>query len=112
MRRIPKHAIVWTLECLPEDIPVKGNCSAIDPKTDRAEERRIMSELDNGNQWAWCCVKVSGEYRGLTADTYLGCCSFEDEAAFTAPGGYYDDMVNEVWGLLTDKRDRVLHGNA
>lgn len=67
---------------MPEDAPVKGNCSAIDEETDRKNEEHIFSELEAGNMWAWCTVKVRGKFHGVGADTYLGGCSYKNEKDF------------------------------
>ncbi len=81
-----------TLECEPEQETIYGNASAIDEETDRETERYILAELESGNEWAWCSVKVTVRFCDLSATDYLGCCSYESEAAFKADG-YYTDMV-------------------
>lgn len=64
----------------------------------------IEDQIDRGNVWAWCSVKVSVSYRGLTCDEHLGGCSYESEESFVTGSGYYDDMVKtaltELAGLL------------
>lgn len=88
-----------TIECLFTDAPVRGNAF------DQATEDEILARLVRGDQWAWCTVKVTGTYKGLTASDYLGCCSYDNEQNFIA-GGYYDDMVARVrQDLLTQVQE-------
>lgn len=79
----------------PEEMPIKGNCSAVDEETDRETEKSIEEQLKAGNPWAWCIVEVRGEYKGLSASEFLGGCSYESEDDFKR-GGYYEDMVLTV----------------
>lgn len=101
VRRIIRRASI-EVECLPDDVPVRGNASAIDEETDRETEADIARQLDSGNEWAWCCVHVTLTLgTGLSADSYLGACSYSSERAFVR-GGYYRDMVREAAGALAD----------
>lgn len=86
----------FTIEAMPEDIPFEGNCSAIDDETDKANEDMIREQLDNGNEWASCTVKVTASYKGLQAEDYLGGCSYKSEADFKKDG-YYQDMMNNTY---------------
>lgn len=68
-----------------------------DDATDQACCDWIRSELDSGNQWAWCDVTVTAhwdEFEG-TSD-WLGGCSYTGEEQFREPGGYFDDMKREA----------------
>src|SRR5436189_173772 len=92
--------VTWQLRCMPEDTEVRGNAVASgDNAFDKETEDRIIGDLESGNQWAWCCVKLTGCWHGIGVDTFLGCCSYDDEAAFKA-GGYYEDMQGEVLAVL------------
>ena len=92
-----KTNITYTLECLPEDLPIRGNCLA---SGDNAEDERcalwIESELRKGNDWAWCCAKVTCTIEAMgetfAGTDYLGACSYMGEEDFRTPGGYFDDM--------------------
>jgi hypothetical protein len=53
----------------------------------------IEDQLQRGNEWAWCSIKISVSYGGLTRHEYLGGCSYESEKSFVEGSGYYDDMV-------------------
>jgi hypothetical protein len=79
-----------------EDMPFEGNCSAIDPETDKSAEDYIRAELERGNEWAWCCAHVRAECEDFTGDAYLGGCSYGSAEEFKAPGGYYADMCQEA----------------
>lgn len=81
----------WQLECLPEDMPIRGNASAWGEPDDSEYAERIENELADGNQWAWCQVRLVGRYKGLTASDSLGGCSYASEEDFRQ-GGYYEDM--------------------
>lgn len=91
------YQIEYTIECLPEDMPIEGNASAIDDETDSKIESEIRAQLEAGNDWAWCCVRVcavayddEGNQIARGKD-YLGGCSYANEEDFKA-GGYYEDM--------------------
>jgi hypothetical protein len=84
-----------TIDIFPEDVDVRGNALASgDDEEDRREEDRIIAELDRGNLWAWCLVKVTVRYGGIVESDTLGCCSYRDEHDFREGGSYYDDMVS------------------
>ena len=98
-----KEAIQFTVECEPEPLPIDGNCMASgDDDYDREVGNKIRSELENGNEWAWCCIKVTAEYRGITGSDYLGGCSYASEEDFTSSCGYYEDMKTEATDRLLD----------
>lgn len=59
-------------------------------------EREIIAQLDAGNDWAWCTVKVTARYRDMVGVAYLGCCSYEGPADFIAHSDYYDDLKDEA----------------
>ena len=96
-----------TVECLPEDMPIRGNYIVSgDDTQDRADELECARRLEF-NPWAWCCVRVECEYEGLTADTYLGCCSYDGESDFVENSGYYDDMVQECLDAINNHAARI-----
>jgi hypothetical protein len=91
-----------TVECLPEDAPIVGNASAIDPITDAQIAEQIAFSLGCGNPWAWCCVKVCARYLELESSEYLGCCSYVSEQDYRE-GGYFEDMVATARSGLVDQ---------
>ncbi len=102
MRELTLADCVVTLNCEPEHIPYQGNCSAIDEKTDRRQERWIARQLDNGNQWAWCCVTVTVYWHGFEGSDSLCGCSYRSEKDFRA-GPYFEDMCSEALDELNAK---------
>ena len=96
----------------PDDTPIEGNASAIDPVTDRETEDWIRAELDSGNDWAWASVTVEARYPGLpfVGEVHLGCCSYTSQSDFEAPGGYYDDMKAEALADLMRQAEEALSG--
>lgn len=99
--------IKFTVECLDEHIPIKGNAIASgDNEYDRKVEEKLKRQLRD-NPWAWCSIKVIGEYRGLTAVDYLGCCSYKNEKDFrNSP--YFKDMRDNVIADLQEQVNRII----
>lgn len=92
-----------TLTTEPEDMPVRGNAMASDDDAaDKEVEDEIIRRLDDGDEWAWCVVRVRASLHGQHADAYLGGCSYRDEAEFKA-GGYFEDMRDEALDALARK---------
>lgn len=92
MRKLNEADIEYTLELLPEDMPVRGNALASgDESEDKRAEDAILKELE-WNPWAWCCIKVTASWHGIKGVDYLGGCSYKDEMEFKQEGGYYEDM--------------------
>lgn len=90
------YTIEFTVECLPEGWAIEGNASAIDEETDAQIEQEIRDQLEAGNEWAWCAVRVKataydaqGEQIAYGED-FLGGCSYASEADFLACGCYED----------------------
>ena len=96
----------FKVECLPEDMQIKGNASAIDEETDKAIEQEINRQLGNGNPWAWCTVKVTCYFDngldGIEGVDYLGGCSYKDKADFVQ-GGYFEDMKAQAYDDFLSK---------
>lgn len=102
--KIPKISEVeFEVSALPEDAPVRGNASAISEEIDRLSEDVIIEDLQNGNPWAWCTVRVTASYRGLQADAYLGCCSYKSQKDFINNSGHYEDMRQEAYSSIVDQ---------
>ena len=83
-----------------DDCEVRGNALASgDDAADRECEDTIIERLNNGDVWAWASVAVKVSHPAwpeIEGVDYLGCCSYADEADFTAYDGYYPDMVREA----------------
>lgn len=91
-----------SLDCLPEDLPVKGN------NFDKECENKIYRELESGNGWAWCCVKVSAKWRGFEGTDYLRGCSYESEKDFKNDGDY-SDMLGRA---IEDLSDTIINARS
>ena len=87
----------------PEHIPVRGNAIVSgDDDYDKEVEDSIISDLEKGNKWAWCCAAVEVSYVcpccGHEPDShteYLGGCSYKDADDFKR-GGYYCGMIKDA----------------
>jgi len=103
--KIDKTKIEYKIECLTEETQIEGNASAINEETDARIAADIRERLENGNQWAWCTVRVTASIEGITlvGENYLGCCSYESEDDFCAEGGYFEDMKSEAKAELLEK---------
>lgn len=106
-RKLTRKDVTFTLYCLPEDMPVRGNYLASgDPAYDKQVEDKILSDLEY-NPWAWCLVRVTAGLEGsaLRGVAYLGGCSYESEQQFREDN-YFDDLCDEA---LRDLQQQVEH---
>ncbi len=86
--------IVYTLECLEEDISPE-DCFG----DDQEQADYIISEYNAGNTYAWFIAKVTAKleidgqvFKGVD---YLGGCSYKSEEDFKADP-YYQSMMKEA----------------
>ena len=57
--------------------------------------KEVERKYNAGNMAAWFCAKVTVTYKGLTAEDYLGGCSYNSFKEFTEiDNDYYMDMIN------------------
>lgn len=89
--------VTLTMEPNPESFV--GQCSAIDPVMDKAQEAFIRKELADGNDWAWCNVIVTAEWGGLSVRDSLCGCSYQSESDFRKDD-YFTDMVSSALDAL------------
>lgn len=99
------------VEALEENAPIKGNAIASgDDAHDAEVEAKIQEDLESGNEWAWCCAKVTAGVAGmpdLECASYLGACSYSGWRDFVE-GGYYDCMTEEsLQTLLAEEGERL-----
>lgn len=75
---------------------IRGNCMASgDDAIDEECALEIERQLEGGNPWAWCTVRVRLTYEdALTADAYLGGCSYQSEKDFRSDA-YFAETVAE-----------------
>ncbi len=105
-RKLTASEVTFTIECEPEDLPIKGNAMASgDNEFDAKVEREIREALEGGNAWAWCSVKVTASWNQCLGYAYLGCCSYDSQKDFETEGGYYEDMKQEALNDLNDRID-------
>lgn len=101
MRQITIDEITWKIELTPEHLPVWGNAIASgDDELDSKYESGILNRLNSGDTWAWCMVRVSGEWNGIERDDYLGCCTYENEQDFRENSGYFAAIQAEIRGQI------------
>ena len=105
---IKSSDVKWEIECLPEDLQIEGYASAIDEETDAKIAHDIRKQLEKGNEWAWCVVKVTGEWEGLEKSTYLGGCSYRSERDFVTNSGYFEDMKADVLEKLNKSAKTIV----
>ena len=66
--------VEFIVEIGPEEVPVRGNVVASgDVDYDREMENEVLADLEAGNDWAWCMVKVTAMVDGIEGSDYLGC---------------------------------------
>lgn len=108
---IDRNRVVFTVEALPEDIPVRGNAMASgDDTADQEAEDSIISSLESGNEWAWCVVKVTARVPGVDVVEgvdYLGACSYASAEDFKQ-GGYLEQMQDSAYAELCRNAEAML----
>lgn len=97
--------IDFSIECL-EEFEHPNDCFALDNESQEEVVNKIINDLNNGNEWAWCCVRVIGKYKGLTGEYYLGGCSYESEEHFRTCD-YYEDMKNDVYNQIINQLEEL-----
>lgn len=102
-----RPAITFSLTWEPEDIPVEGNVSAIDPHTDAENEQRVLSSLAAGDELAWCCIVVTATHHpsGLQGVNYLGAVTLESEADMPGIAWYHGMFTEALADLCTKMRE-------
>ena len=81
----------------PCDTPVRGNVSASgNDREYREVENNILRRLKDGDEWAWCDVKVEIQKHGYVGESsWIGGVNCEDKEDFKN-SGYYEDLVEEA----------------
>lgn len=89
------------LVCEPEKEDPAGQFS--DPR-----DVAFARAASDGNPWPWCRTRVRAEWlRFVGESSWRGGCSYADDAAYRAPGSYYDDQIREALGALRDAIERA-----
>jgi len=99
----------FEMSTMPEDIPLDGNVLVSgDDEEDKRAEQLVLKQLESGNDWAWCTVKITCIHieSGITGHDYLGCCSYASEDDFIK-GGYLDDMQAQAFDECSTECSRI-----
>jgi len=81
LRELTMAEVEFSIMIEDEDAPIKGAFATGDALEDARLECDIQRSLDQGDQWAWCTVKVIAEWREFRGLDCLGCCSYANETA-------------------------------
>lgn len=101
LRSLTAEDVVFTVDALPEDVQIRGNATASgDDNFDRETEESIIADLESGNDWAWCVVRVTAHWHDWKASAFLGGCSYRSEEDFRVEGGYYSGLKEEALANL------------
>ena len=92
MKPLTRDDVRIELVMMPEDDP-------IDASLEESAASWVRGELEAGNEWAWCKVRVDVHYKDLHASEHLGGCSYECIEDFRA-SMYYTEMVDAALSQL------------
>lgn len=83
-----------------EDMHVRGNAiESGDKEFDRSVEDRILADLENGNPYAWCYVRVTAMWGEFEASDSLGMVSCETREEVDALIADHDMRENATHAL-------------
>lgn len=103
-----KALMVISVECMPEHMDVRGNVLASgDDAEDKRAEDEVLRQLHAGNEWAWCCIKVTATYGYFEGTDFLGGCSYKSKADFIESDDYYADMVDRAFNELVARIEKA-----
>lgn len=90
LKKVTENDVVIKIECLEED------SSPFDHFDDKDLAKKIRDDYFNGNDWAWCTVKVIVTHKqaDFVSIQYLGGCSYLNEEDFKADN--LPTMVDEA----------------
>ena len=95
--------VKYTVECLHEDVPIDDMYDVDDEYT-----KWIVNQLNDGNEWAWCCIKVTAEWNGHNGVDYLGCCSYMSMFDFMK-SEYYNSMKDQALQDLNNTLENIVN---
>jgi len=109
IRKLTKEEVTFTLTCESEDLPILGDILASgDDALDKETADEVQAQLDAGNEWAWCCAKVTATWEDWSADEYLGGVSCKNEEDFrVGDKDYFDTMCDEALDRLNAQIAKV-----
>lgn len=96
----------FKIEMEPEQASPIGYFAYDTAEENRAAEKHVLQQVQSGNDWAWCSVRVYVEFSDgqRIHSNWLGCCSYENEKDFRENSGYFRDMCKEVQALLREAK--------
>lgn len=97
-----RKLVTINLELRDEDMPYEGNAG------DQEAETWIRDQLEAGNGWAWCAVKVSVSYGVLEGTDYVGGCSYQSRKDFEQ-SDLYHEMVDEALDDLAGQLETLVN---
>jgi hypothetical protein len=108
--------VVVSISAEPEHLPIRGNLIVSgDDEFDKKCEDEIISQLDSGNEWAWCITKCTVTPKSLNyvdiivGHSYLGGCSYENKDEFIESDSY-KDMIDWALDDLNLNSQRIYDG--
>lgn len=114
-------AVVYAVECLPEHSDPRDSFASVEAGAsleaaeayDAAVRSDILADLEAGNPWAWCTIRVTATLGGFTGADVLGCCSYASEADFIEAGDYWQrEALADLRAKLTAAGARFSDGVA
>jgi hypothetical protein len=92
-----------------DELPVRGNASAISDEIDREIENEILERLNDGDIWAWALVEVraTDEDSGDHESEFIGGCCYKNEGDFKIFSGYYGEMAAAAAVRLIERRAAI-----
>src|SRR3990170_8981247 len=80
LRKLTEAEVEFEVTHEQDDAPVRGNAQATDDDAaDKQVEDEILENLERGNAWAWCTVRVKAKWHEFEGLDVLGCVSVAKE---------------------------------
>lgn len=89
-----REVVTVQLNYWPCSDSIEGSFASGEEDVDRDNVQWVRDQLRDGNEWAWCDVKVTVTWKDWKADSTLCACTYESEKDFRE-SGYYSDLVDE-----------------
>ena len=109
LRPLTREEVTFSLEVMEEDI--RPDFQSGDPEYKELDDRlelEAIERLSRGDVWAWACVNVMAHWGSFSASTYLGGCSYKDEAEFRSCGELAS-LENDALSKLNDTLESIFH---
>lgn len=104
LRNLTVNEVTFTIEANEEYAPIRGNIiDSGDPEYDLKVENEVFDQVNCGNVWAWCGVKVVAHWNGFQGVDTLGCCSYASQRDFVENSGYYEGMKGIALANLNEE---------